>query len=177
MSESYKVFNTSHGPATFTIFLPQGDVESMPRHKARKALGRSMVPVTIKAQHWKDLVKETGLTVSELKQQTELNRLMYSKRPVLVHITLEEDKVVKALDPKPEPKKEEVAESKEEKASEETSEETTEEKAPEETKEEESAPALAIPPDLGAAPPAANLSGLAAAMGAPPAAGRKGRKG
>jgi|GEM_PF-4452863 len=99
MAETFRVFNTSHGDVRFTVYPPLGNLDHLPRHKRRKALGNSMVHVKIPAQHSVDLVAETGLTKAELQGQPELSGMLYGPRHVLEVVVLEGDEPAKKAEP------------------------------------------------------------------------------
>lgn len=80
MTEKYIVLNTGigdkRGPCSFNVYKNIEKVDGMTVHNYKRILRSAAINVNIPNACSKDLVKETGLSIQELKDQPELTRLI-----------------------------------------------------------------------------------------------------
>lgn len=84
MTEVYKVYNPSHGPCSLLIFKPLQKEDGMTVHNYKRLLRSASVPVLIPANQSLDLVKKTGMTISELKSQKDLQYLINIRKLIVL---------------------------------------------------------------------------------------------
>ena len=93
--ESFKVFNPHNLNVSFNV-APSHDFdafEGMAKHKVRRIIRGSVMPICVRAKQSLDLVEETKLTVEELKANSELNSML--RMGSLVHLKDEVEEPVK----------------------------------------------------------------------------------
>jgi len=110
MTEKFVVFNPGQGSVSFTLY-PKVDLpDEMSRHKKRRLLRSSAIPVVVTKQSSVDLVELTGMSVADLKEQPELLHMLHSRVPKLFEKKDSEEKPKKAekkaASPEPEPETE-----------------------------------------------------------------------
>jgi len=104
MVEKYEVQNITRGPISFEIFTPYKIPEGMPKHKRRKLIKGSAQNVIVPPAQIRDMVKVTGLSVEDLKNQPELNKILRGNVQRLRLLTDVEPPVEEPTeDPTPEP--------------------------------------------------------------------------
>lgn len=123
MKEIYRVMNNSRGTVSFNLYPYQDKEElaALAGHKRRKAIRSAIIPVSIPHATSVDLVASTGLTIKELKNNTELHRMIHGNNVLSL---LEDSSVVEpnkkvelsqpVVEPVVEPVVDEVFESQEE---------------------------------------------------------------
>jgi len=84
MTETFKVFNPSPGPCSLIIYKPLVKEDGMAVHNYKRLLRSASIPVLIPARTSKDLAKETGLTISELKNQKDLHQMLATRKLTLL---------------------------------------------------------------------------------------------
>lgn len=90
--QEYRVFNPNHGPCSLLIFKPLVKEDGMTVHNYKRQLRSASIPVMIRSKESKDLVKETGLSIDELKNQKDLHHLLKVRKLIL--LGQEQDKPV-----------------------------------------------------------------------------------
>lgn len=80
MTEKYVILNTGvgdkRGPVSFNVYKNIEKVDGMTVHNYKRILRSAAINVNIPNACSKDLVKETGLPISDLKMQPELTKLI-----------------------------------------------------------------------------------------------------
>jgi hypothetical protein len=84
MTEVYKVYNPQHGPCSLLIYKPLQKEDGMTVHNYKRLLRSASVPVLIPANQSLDLVKKTGMTISELKNQKDLQYLINIRKLIVL---------------------------------------------------------------------------------------------
>lgn len=112
MKESYIVYNASHSAVSCYVQRQVFDIdpETLPKYKRRKATRGTRVAISVKPQQSLDLVEFSGLTVADLEQCADLQKLIGLGKIHKQSVTyIEEipDEVVDAPEPAPEPEEEE----------------------------------------------------------------------
>lgn len=90
--QEYRVFNPGRGPCSLLIFKPLVKEDGMTVHNYKRQLRSASIPVMIRSKESKDLVKETGLSIDELKNQKDLHHLLRVRKLIL--LGQEQDKPV-----------------------------------------------------------------------------------
>lgn len=108
MSESYRVVNNTRGPVSFSLYkhMDVNKLQEVAEHHRRKAMRSSIISVTIPNGMSVDLVEKYGLTLEELKNNSELHRMVQSNKLSVVEEELDISK--KPEEVKEEPKVEEL---------------------------------------------------------------------
>lgn len=86
MKEVYRVMNNSRGTVSFNLYLNQNkeDLMALAEHKRRKAIRSSIISVSIPCSTSVDLVERYGLSIEELKNNTELHRMIHGNNKLVL---------------------------------------------------------------------------------------------